>query len=279
MKYFKFTTIILGILFVVTGCNKENIETKEPRLTSSYAKYLLLTDDLGDFSNSGFSILPKDTPAVLSFIYQNDQIIRVNGGLFPAPSGSDFSNSQFSLQAYDSITYLGNQVSVYPRFYLGDSIVDKVLSPMVYVLGSDQRLDKIILYNNFNHEAFMGYTFSYTENKITETNSLGFKRRQFFFENGNLTRVLKQLVDSDGNVVSEDEILFEDYDDHPNPFRNLYYINGAFYRAFSKNNYKKYIVNHYGFLNDGTYGLMSTRWDSYQFTYNADGYPMFGDYN
>jgi hypothetical protein len=97
-------------------------------------------------------------------------------------------------------------------------------------------------------------------------------------EDNNLVKVVKENIDLQGKLFRIEEMLFQEYDTNPNPFKNKYHISGAFYRAFSENNYKKTTKLVYTILIDGTFGLLSTTWFSMPIIYDDKGYPLFGTY-
>ena len=78
-------------------------------------------------------------------------------------------------------------------------------------------------------------------------------------------------------LVYKKEILFTEYDDRPNPLKNKFYILGAFYRAFSKNNYVKVSINEYDWI-DGVFVKNQIFSFTVPFQYTAEGYPVYGDY-
>ena len=120
--------------------------------------------------------------------------------------------------------------------------------------------------------------YAYADNQIIETDAAGRIRRKFYFENDNLAKIVSQFNNSQGNVVLKEEIIFQDYDQKLNPFKNMYHVTGAFYRAFSKNNYTSYTINQFGLLIDGSFGILNTYSSWLSILYNAEGYPLFGVY-
>ncbi|MDD4972311.1 MAG: hypothetical protein PHT07_23020, partial [Paludibacter sp.] len=120
--------------------------------------------------------------------------------------------------------------------------------------------------------------YKYSKNLINETDSAGNVLRKFYFERNNLIKVVTERYDSEGLIHYKKEILFQEFDNRLNPFKNMYYVKGAFFRAFSDNNYKSVTINKYRRSPEGELELMSYEWFSMPFSYNKNGYPMFGDY-
>jgi len=118
------------MLPIIMGCNKAEIETQPHQLKNCTAGYLLFSDNMQSILNSSFIYPPNSGSTVFDYVYQNNKVVRVNGGFIPIPSGT--------------------------------------------------------------------------------------------------------------SLLGKEEIIFQDYDQKPNPFKNMYHVTGAFYRAFSKNNYTRY---------------------------------------
>ena len=81
-----------------------------------------------------------------------------------------------------------------------------------------------------------------------------------------------------GQLIGKREIHFEDYDTNPNPLEGKFYIIGAFYRAFSKNNFTKYTIKYYLSFDGATLELFEFHTYSIPLTYDNFGYPLIGQY-
>jgi len=269
--------LILFLFLNILGCEKSEIESHPKKLKNCDLGYLLFSDNLRSINNSLIVYPPNSGSNIFSYLYQNNQIVRVNGGLIPIASGSNLSKELLSPLAFDSIVYTGEDIYLHQKMDINGSIIEKDLSPGIFTLDSKKRLNKINRKDAFNMNGYDLF-YAYADNQIVETDAVGRIRRKFYFENDNLTKVVSQFANIQGDVTLSEEILFQDYDDKPNPFKNLYYVTGAFYRAFSKNNYTSYTINHFGLLPDGSFGINGTFWGTLQIRYNAENYPMFGDY-
>ena len=269
--------LVLGLFIIIFGCKKDEIETQPSKLKNCEPGYLQFSDNMYGILNQSFSYPPDSGKNIFSYEYQNNKIVRVSGGFIPIPGVLGFSKQIFSLMAYDSIVYLANNVSVYQKYDFGSGTLEKLTSPTIFTLNPKNQLLKVARKNAFQPKVDE-FFYAYVENQIIETNDNGKIRRKFHFENDNLIKITSQFENTQGEVMSKEEILFQGYDDNPNPFRNLFFISGAFYRAFSKNNYTSYTINQYDFLIDGTFGISDSYWYTLPIRYNADNYPMFGDY-
>lgn len=276
----KKSAVLLFIILAFIGCTKDEIPTITPKLKTCGIQYLLLFEDI-QWLNSGNHIIidPNDTTgALFSYTYTEEKITRSTGGFAGIPSGSNFSNLLFSKDTYDSIIFEGSSIYTFTKWKYSNTIHESQFNPAIYTLDSHKRLSTIFKRDNYRPEGY-ALTYTYSDNLITETNPKGQISRKFYFENKNLVKVITEYYDIQGVLAMEKEIVFMGFDDKPNPFKNLYYVNGAFYRAFSENNYKNYTIREYFVLADGTTTPLGT-YTSYAWpiTYNTDGYPMFGDY-
>lgn len=120
--------------------------------------------------------------------------------------------------------------------------------------------------------------YNYSPNQITESDESGRILRRFYFDNNNLVKVVAEIYDIQGELNSKTEILFKDFDDRINPFMNKYYIKGAFFRAFSMNNYKTLIRSKFKKLTGDEFELINSYSTTVAIDYDHLGYPIFGDY-
>jgi len=153
-------------------------------------------------------------------------------------------------------------------------------------LDSQNRIvEKVI--SNITNENIIYSTeeFVYSGNKISQIvnndNDSGNKTEQnFFYENDNLIRT-ETLIENFAGIVTKRRIdTFEDFDNFKNPFKELFFLNGAFFRAQSKNNYTKHK------LIEETLNTNTNQWietiniiQNYQFEYFENDFPIIGEYN
>lgn len=268
-----FAILLFTFLFLF-GCKKDDQPTPALKLQNCDIDYLNFSDDYR-FANSTLVYPPKDrVETICTYEYENDKIVKVTGGFLRVPSGSNFSNFVFSRDVFDSIVYNSNEISVFTKYT--NLPLANTSTPVIYNLDSQNRIQKLTLNNGFDTSFEVNYTYS--NNEITEKNKNGVILRKFYMEGNNLVKIVKESLDFQGKLFSREEILFQEYDTNPNPFKNKYHISGAFYRAFSENNYKKTTKLVYTILIDGTFGLLSTFWYFKTILYDEKGYPLFGAY-
>lgn len=268
-KRFKLIGFVCFVL-IIFSCKKDEESAPAPKLQNCVVEYLNFSDDYR-FAGNGIRFPPNDaSKTICSYEYKNDKIIKVTGGLMRAPIGSNLLNLIFSRDVSDSIVYIGNEISVYSKYV--DLFSANPNNPTIYTIDVQDKIQKLILSNGFE------INYSYSINEITEKNKNGVILRKFYMEGNNLVKIVKESIDLQGKLFRKEEIIFHEYDTNPNPFKNKYHISGAFYRAFSENNYKKTTKLVYTILIDGTFGLLSTSSISMPIIYDDRGYPLFGTY-
>lgn len=270
--------VIFGILTsLLWSCKQDEVITPVPKLKNCAIEYLCFIDDNKYLYNSSMTFPPNDLlKTIVTFDYENNQIKKTTGGFLNVPSGANLANLSFSYDVYDSIEYRGDEILVFtkPRvIYSPSSLKEKPNNPTIYTLNKDGRLIRVVRRDS------MSIIYSYVDNLIVERNSDNGIVRQFHFENGNLISVTKEYGDTTDLSYYKKEINFQDFDTNPNPLKGQYHLTGAFYRAFSTNNYSSYTIIEYMRMADGKIGILRTFEYSMPITYTTDGYPKFGDYN
>ena len=269
---------LIIIIITISGCIKDETPSITPRLKNCRVEYLFFRDDLTMSGNASMMFLPTDSSNTkCRYLYTDENMIKSTGGFMSVPSGTNFSNLVFSNDVYDSIFPNGNKVYVYTKYMTSDGIKGDSFNPLIFTLNSDGKLIKITKRDAFHPDGY-DLNYTYSANKVTETDKNGKILRTLSFENNNLVKVVSEIYDLQGAIFSKKEILFQEFDNKTNPFKDKYFAKGAFFRAFSDNNYKSYTSDEYMRSSDGTLVLTSHFWFSMPFLYNTDGYPLFGDY-
>lgn len=267
--------IFIPLIIIVTlfSCKKEESTTPAPKLKNCAIEYLKFDNDHKCPGYNSVNFAPNGAlKTVVSFEYKGDQIIKTIGGFKVIIPGGIFS-LLFSMDVYDEIAYANNSIFVITKPEEINSYFSNYPGkPTIYTKDSDGRLIKI----ERRDGVMINYT--YENNQIVEKLNTGKVLRNFTMENNNLTKITRENGDTSYLYYSKEEILFQDFDNRPNPLRNMYHVSGAFYRSFSKNNYSKYTVNYYERMENGRIGHTGTGTYSMPIQYNADGYPKFGEY-
>ncbi|MEI7661935.1 MAG: hypothetical protein WCK34_07055 [Bacteroidota bacterium] len=271
-------SILLLILLAASGCKKDESSPAYRKLKNCNIGYLFFRDDIQFSDLQPISFPPGDSARVCSYSYDEDHLARIRGGFFPVPQGTNLTGYVFSDYAYDSLAVKDNTFSAFSKFIDGGGTTHEYsTNPIVYFLDSQNKLLKINIKNSFYPDGYV-LNYKYSENLVTEAINDSITRRKFYIENQNLVKVVTERYNPPGVLYWKKEILFRDFDNKPNPFKNMFYVKGAFFRAFSENNYQSYTINLYSQLPDSTFGIYSTSKVSAPLLYNSDGYPEFGDY-
>lgn len=274
-------TILLFTVLAIVSCKKDDLVTSTPRLKNCNIGYLLFFDDNIEWLNSGNHIIVSTEDPIgpnCTYTYEGENITKSAGGFFNVGSGNIFSTLIFTNDSYDSLHFEGNIIYSFAKTKFEGTINNSFYGPSIYSLDSQKRIKQFFKRDSFRPDGY-NLSYTYSNNLITETNDKGQTTRLFHFKNNNLVKVVTEYYDPQGVLGMEKEISFKDFDDKPNPFKNMYYVKGAFYRAFSENNYKSYSINESMNLGNGTFESIGT-YNSYAMPieYNANGYPKFGEY-
>ena len=262
--------VIFSIVLLTSGCKKEE-KAIIPRLKNCYINALQFTDDPRYFNIPEIRIDGSliGSPGIL-FSYQNGKVSRSTGGLLMV----GFGPLMLTDLPYDSLVYAANSVLVYSKPFSPYLVMqtEDPDSPTIYEYYKDGRLKAIIRRDQ------SAVHYSYQDDMIKEVNLNGGIDRNFYFENGNLIKITKKIELPDLNYYSLKEILFQDYDNNPNPFKGLFHLPGAFFRAFSVNNFTRIIINEYHSTDNVNFEQFYKSDCWYRPGYNEAGYPMFGEY-
>lgn len=270
--------IILILISLFWSCKQDEVITPVYRLKNCAIEYLNFFDDNKYLNNTALNFPANEAlKTVVTFEYNNNKVIQSIGGFINAPSGMNLTNLIFSTDVYDSIVYRGNEILVYtkPNVFYSPSLSPKEnrQNPTIYTLDQDGRLIRLL-----RRDSLM-ISYFYSDNLIVEKNSNNKILRNFYFENENLITVTKEYGDTTDSYYYKKEINFQDFDTNPNPLKGQYHLTGAFYRAFSTNNYSAYTIIEYMRMEDGKIGKVSTYLYSMPIIYTTEGYPKFGDYD
>lgn len=269
------------ISFLMIGCKKNepnDLSNFTPRLKTCMVNYLFFQDDISFAEYNDLAYLPGES-LYCSYYYHQEDVNKVVGGFMPIPTGTNLTSYIFiNSRVYDSIQIGNNTFQIYTK-YINDSgqINEKHYNPTVYHFDNQNKLIKVTRINSLFPDGY-DLKYYYSENQIRESFNDNFTTRTFYFQNSNLVKIVSEHYDNHGVLFSVKEILFQDYDDKPNPFKNKNYLLGAFFRSFSENNYQGYTINKYYRSEDSTMVLNSTVHVSTPLTYNSYGYPNFGEY-
>jgi hypothetical protein len=229
------------------------------QLTTINVSTLTIDDIKIEGYNSGFT-------GKLHFDYDNqNRVIRIRGGLKATYTlGSLAPKWAYYDDITDTITYTDNVISVR---YSNNSQVRPFDKEFTIAEGKIQSR-KVTSYTGFSLTP-VTYTYEYTDTGVVEKKD-NVVYRTFTIDNGNLIKVERLSRHYfTGEIVAKEELIFGDYDTSKNWLKGNFFINGAFFKAFSANNYRTFARNDY-IVENGIYVLQSDYSSWMAFGYDAN---------
>ena len=265
-------TLFLFLLSLYS-CKKE-----EPQINyklKNFKSILLHFDELD------YGYYPSISPIVINYNsqfsnkislqYNNlNQITNTLGGLSVTAASTNINTVCLSNDVVDKIQYSENYVTTeieYPYKTYTDTTK--------YLLKNGKLVERIVIKNNPYY--MLDYTYQYNGDKIIETLNGVLQTSIIYFSNNNATKFECFIYNSSKEITYKTEIIFSDYDQSINLLKGFYYIHGAFYNAFSTNNYKKRQVNTYSCSNN-QYTQISSSIVSINYTVNSNNIPDLFEY-
>jgi hypothetical protein len=261
------------LLIFITACEEAVEVSVNSPLTSCYARYLDFEDN-HLFGDASIVYPPPDSGKnQVVFDYDGNRIVRVSGGFDFIPGGANFIEGlMFTREMYDSIVHQGNTAYVYTkpeRHY--PFLDDQPENPIIYETNERGFLEKI------TRRSGKEFYYAWHDDKIIEMNPNEEPLRTFYMAGGNLIRVETISTRDNGEPWKKKEMVFTGYDQAPNPLNKKYHILGAFYRAFSRNNYSKMATHKY-LWEEGSWTWQSSFSVEVPMHYNELGQPLLGEY-
>lgn len=265
----------LIVLAVVTwSCSSDDV-TPLRNLTSYQITYMMGIDG---------PIQPEPgNGQIVSVEYDTEgRPTRRTGALIPIPEVTGFAYT-FTDLIYDVVTYSNNKVTIVkeddsPDFELDEnwkelSIQNGRITRVTNKRWQDQKIDTIDFYYDGNILLkTIQKTYRYSSGAGMYVSQATIEK-EFTFANGNLEKIEGTEYGSEvsDGVLYHTVEVFSDYDQAPNPTKRLIIFDETFYRALSKNNFRKYTLERRtvdGDLADS----MSRLWT---FQYDEQGVPTF----
>ena len=229
MKVFKKILLFLIITFIqLTSCSDDNEYLNDCKIISCSVSTLTYPDINQVISyNQNFS-------GKIYFEYDDqNRINKILGGPVRYLTGANSYGYYFTDDVETTVSYDNNDVIIENASFL----------------INDNKLNSRKLTNSF-YNIESEYFYKYKENLIQEI--LNDKvNRTFYFTNNNLSKVEQIIYSLDYSTIrGKKELIFSDYDNNENFLKGLFFINGAFYKAFSDNNFKTIEYKTYDYIND-----------------------------
>lgn len=221
------------LIFLFLSCSSSD-EGGACRLDSVMVKTLYYEQFIGPaIYNPTFS-------GKIKFEYNdNGQIIKMVGGPMLVSPDSGSEDFFFTDNIVNEVAYQGNVITAQNNYNLGTSF-----STVAYTIELDKLIGRTVKDND--QETYYGY--EYIQNQIIERKDDTICRT-FYFENENLVKVEQILYDyQTGEIAGKIDIFLSNYDTYENLLQGMYFVNGAFYKAFSKNNFRNLERKHYNYI-------------------------------
>lgn len=230
----------LSVLFLVfLSCSSD--DGKTCKVTSVKLKTVY-------YEQMGVLLVDPSFSGKIKFEYnENGEIVKMIGGFvsFYYPTGS---GSEEGLLIDDSlvneVSYRGDVITAQDnyRYNMPGRVID-------YKIESGKLIArKVKSYDDNGIEEITDYQYEYGSNQIIEKKD-NKVFRTFYFEDDNLIKV-EQVTRNylTGEVMWKTEIVFSDYDSYENLLQGKYFVNGTFFKAFSKNNFRRLQKKHYDYI-------------------------------
>lgn len=250
---------------VLFSCSRDN-ESK----SVTEAEYPLVTK-----LNVGF---PNGNNSDKNFYFDydsNNRLIKKRGGFLQVSGGTGY-NGFFTDKLFTSLVYTGNKVTV-ENFSSSDEFYPPKDTRIFFLNNNNQIIQKEIpaIYNNHQDRK---QSFIYSNNQLVEIDTTlpnmpyyppddyieTYLEKFYYDSKGNLTK--SEYFEQRNGISKGIKIVrtFGDYDNSLNPFKRLYLLDEYFYRAISKNNYRKFNEIKYNELGQVTSNIEQT------WTFNYD---------
>ncbi len=248
---------VFALAAVLFGCSSDDSEPSCRLMSVSTLPFWF-----DDYLTGVPSVDPR-FDGKLHFSYVNGKIAKVKGGMIRRNEPHAFF---LSGSVEDSIAYQADSVYV----YLSHNLVNTPALVNTYKISNGQlkyvhKVERLVSGETF----YSDLTYEYDGDVVIEKRS-GTPRRTFEFENGNLVRVTQNFYGLQGQYTGKREWLFTNYDTSPNLLKGKFYVEGAFFAAFSENNYRRREVRS-SYVVDGQEIFTEPSYVEYGLTYDADG--------
>ena len=223
MKKLLLIPVLVSIMNLFSCQSDDNSSTDSNcKVIARYTDGFIYDEYFGDI------VYPVNSSGKIQFKYEGDNINQVNGGITSSSDPLSFNSIYSFNDSYkEDVTFSNNYVYT---------------KNQTLYLNIFEIIDKKIISKNIGNRSIKSYcVYQYDNDKIyekdMETNKL---IRTFYMKNGNLERV--ERIGEFAGRTYKIEYIFSDYDSKDNLLKGKFYVDGAFYIAFSKNNYRTYSI-------------------------------------
>lgn len=261
--------ILLIIIATFFGCcNEDENTTSVNNFIDKYNVFYMMYPQ-GILSNSG-----TDNNVKIEYDSYN-RISKRIGDLRPIDQATGY-NFIFTNEFYDQLTYTSNEIFIEKKSSNAAVIVAKFERKLI--LDSQNRIVKKINFHELGFPATDTTYYTYDSNgRLKESKNSVFHQVEtanfYYNQANNLDSIVTKKVHYENPLYKIVE-HFSEYDNAENPLKNLVIFEETFYRALSKNNFKKYERKEY----DGAYELMGTSYRTWNLQYDSNGKVKFDQF-
>ncbi len=196
-----------------------------------------------------------------------NRVTRRDGGFRPIPPSLGF-DFEYKTDLFDEVTYQAGSVIV-ERGTSGPYTLDDFRR--THTLDSEGKVISKVIETSVPSETVM-LTYEYDSNDMlvkTYVDPDDFETFYYFNAQKNLDSVVTRTYNPDGSLNNRLVELFDDFDTHPNPTKDLFMFEEIFYRSLCENNFRWYSVTRY----DGVTGAAQTtpRIVDWEFQFDSEG--------
>lgn len=190
-----------------------------------------------EYSNINNDVILFSDPGQIRiklFYSDNGVLDSIKGGLI------DFGGFTFNDNVTYKFSYINNEILV--EHLAGTSTTS------TYKIEEGKIISRIYNPNYNQFTVPREFHYVYEDNVVNEFLD-GILFRTYHLTNNNLTKVDEFIynLESPPELIRKKEITFSDFDNSPNLLKGQFHIDGAFYKAFSENNYTSIGARYYDF--------------------------------
>ncbi len=259
---------ILFIILIasVFGCNNDN-GSNGSNITKYFFGYMMYPEGMAqNLSTDNLVDLEYDS---------NNRIVKRIGGYREMDFGTGYTHS-YDESIFDQLTYSSNEILIEKK--TNSTLFEVAKFERKLILDNQNRIVKKINYHELGFPAKDTTYYTYDSNgRLIETKKSIFHEVEtaifYYNQANNLDSIVTKKNHYDNPMYKIVE-HFSNYDTASNPLKKLLIFEETFYRALSKNNFKRYDKREYNALNE----LIGTSFKTWNLIYDSNGKVKFDQF-
>lgn len=249
IRQFIFLTV-----FTLLCCSCEKDET----LNVQNLKYHIRFTDLAG------AVMPNNDGNNCFIVdYSGGIVVKKKGGFIALPTTSGYT-SRFVNDVYDDVNYNDNIVTVVAKSANNEYSVDA--NERIILLDDVGRMIKKTFKKRIEEVIEYSYNSKGQISHSLKTIANSQEKSEYTYSNGNVEKVVTELY-VDGEKFQTFIETYREFDNTPNPFKNLGFFYETFRRSLSKNNYALYEYAKFDKYNN----VISSGGREWELYYDANG--------